>query len=77
MYEQEKAEKATLRKMKRPEQTPEVETLENENQYLKLSIMELENEISRYEQQSFKNGVEIKTLQEENDEIRRELEHLK
>ena len=66
-----------MRKMKRPEQSPEVETLENENEYLKLNVMELETEIGRYEQLSFKNSVEIKTLQEENDELRQEFQKSK
>lgn len=39
--------------------------------------MELETEIGRYEELSFRNGVEIKTLQEENAELAAEVTQLK
>lgn len=74
MFQEEQKQKHEIRKQKRKE--PEMESLTNENEYLKLNVMELESEIERFVEQNFKKEVEIKTLKEEKESLFGKLESM-
>lgn len=55
---------------KRKELPPDLEELANENQYLKLNILELEDEIGCFEEKERKLMIEIKELKKERERER-------